>query len=112
MSSACLAAWSLSSALGRVDPAPAGARYGALEQAPRARTSARAKALTGRMLDQSREIPMLLFHGRRVRLPGKLLARRVDVRPWPRAPGPDVRGDLHRRRVVERADAERHVLGR
>src|SRR5512145_382326 len=102
MPSACLAAWSLSSALGRVDPAPAGARYGALEQAPRSRTSARAKALTDRMLDQSREIPRLLFHGRRVRLPGELLARRVDAGPRARAPGPDVRGNLHWRRVVER----------
>src|SRR2546421_9555062 len=39
-----------------------------------------------------------------------LLRRGVDVRPWPRALRPDVSGDLHRRRFVERAGAHAEEL--
>src|SRR5688500_6600092 len=53
-----------------------------------------------------------LLLGRRVGLPGKLLARRIDVGPRPGALRPDVGGDLHAGRIVERADAQAAVLRR
>src|SRR3954471_2024 len=39
------------------------------------------------------------------------LARRIDVRPGARGRRPDVAGDLHAARVVERAGAHDHEAG-
>src|SRR6187402_851872 len=89
---------------------PDDALGGVLAQPLNARTPARNRTLM-RACYRTEYEALFLRRGR-IGLSGVLLRGRIDVRPGPRAPGPDVRRDLHAVALVERAGAQHHGLRR